>query len=189
MALTYWIDRANRRDIRSLIGQGLLLSSIFLLIPIVGNMLAIALSGLKDLLLLTVVMVPFWLIGIAGTTYNLGRLWGFFPSQPSDMQTWVAKRHGKIIARADIRQRRGYSLLETLYVAPDFRRQKIGSSLVRRLSREAPNPLYVQSPRRTVEFYRNLDFMIVPIEDLPSDLRGQASRGANRYMVLLQEPN
>jgi|GEM_PF-2503657 len=185
MALTYWIDRATRRDIKSLIGQGLLLSSIFLLIPLFGNMIAIALSGLKDLLVLTLIFMPFWLIGIAGTTYNLGRLWGFFPSQPKNIGTWVAKRKGKIIARADIRYKAGYSLLETLYVAPNFRGQKIGTSLVRRLILEENKPLYVRSPYKTIEFYKNLDFMIVPHEDLPTDLRTTQSRGRDRYMVLL----
>jgi len=185
MALSYLIDRATRRDIRSLIGQGLLLSGVFLFIPILGNMIAIALSGLKDLLFLTVIFIPFWLIGLAGTTYNLGRLWGFFPPQPKNLRTWVAKRRGKIIARADIRYKLGYALLETLYVAPDFRGQKIGTSLVRRLAREEIKPLYVRSPHKTIEFYENLDFMVAPLEDLPLDLRPHQSRGTGKYMVHL----
>jgi len=186
MTLTYMIDRATRRDIRSLVCQGLTVSCIFLLIPILGNMVAIAFTGLKDLLFLTLIFTPLWLIGLAGTVYNLGRLWGFFPCQPKDLRTWIAKRRGKIIARADIRYKSGYSVLETLYVAPDFRGQKIGTSLVRRLAMEERRPLYVQSPRRTIEFYKNLDFMVVPHEDLPKELKLHPPRRTTTpYLVLL----
>lgn len=60
------------------------------------------------------------------------------------------------------------SSIQSLFVAPDWRRRGLGSALVRRLIQEAPLPLYVDSLPNRVSFYTRLGFVPLRTKSSPS---------------------
>ena len=59
------------------------------------------------------------------------------------------------------------SSIQSLFVAPAWRRRGLGSALVRRLIQEAPLPLYVDSLPERVSFYTRLGFVPLPRKSSP----------------------
>jgi GNAT superfamily N-acetyltransferase len=60
------------------------------------------------------------------------------------------------------------SSIQSLFVAPAWRRRGLGSALVRRLIQEAPLPLYVDSLPNRVSFYTHLGFVPLRTKSSPS---------------------
>jgi GNAT superfamily N-acetyltransferase len=60
------------------------------------------------------------------------------------------------------------SSIQSLFVAPAWRRRGLGSALVRRLIQEAPLPLYVDSLPNRVSFYTRLGFVPLRTKSSPS---------------------
>jgi GNAT superfamily N-acetyltransferase len=179
------IEQISTGDMRKLIEIAAFRCLIILLASIVSSVVAIFQAGLQGMLIFLLFWSPIWILGIIGTVYNFGRLYGLFPMQPKGIKTWVAKSQEKTIAWADVSQNQTYSVLESLYVETDFRGKGIGSSLVQCLAEEVCKPLYVQSSHYESRFYKRLGFVVVSRKDLPAKLIWSNPVGALKNMVLI----
>ncbi|MBD2303498.1 GNAT family N-acetyltransferase [Nostoc sp. FACHB-87] len=94
------------------------------------------------------------------------------PTQMRWQQFLVIEYHGRLIAFGQIRNYYIAQELGSLYVAPNFRNQGLGSFLVENLVNEAIQPLYLKCVKRElIEFYIKCGFTPVLFEELPCPLK------------------
>ena len=84
---------------------------------------------------------------------------------------WVIEQHGQIVACAKLCRYERYSILYNLLVAPQQRRQGLGTALVIHLSDKAVRPLYLACYPHRMSFYTRLGFEPVPARTLSHLIR------------------
>lgn len=97
---------------------------------------------------------------------------------------WVVEYQGRFVAYGVLRPYPNYSMLERLFVHPDWARKGIGSTLVKTLIHKVKKPIYVESAIRVVGFYTRLGFQKIQFRELPSDVQKHFSlRGVATLLV------
>lgn len=94
------------------------------------------------------------------------------PTQLRWSQFWVIECEGKVVACGQLRQFAATQELGSVVVARPWRRQGLGSFLVRHLIRQSTQPLYLEClGDRLAQFYSQLGFVPVSWQELPSPLK------------------
>jgi GNAT superfamily N-acetyltransferase len=145
---------------------------VFLFLVILPNLATMPLSywlGMGSILLL---FIGGWIIA----TFAPTRDWHRF--------CWVVAYKGRFVAYGVLRPYSNYSMLEQLFVHPNWARKGIGSTLVKTLIHKAKKPVYVESAIRVVDFYIRLGFRKIHFRELPSDVQKYFSlRGVATLLV------
>lgn len=84
---------------------------------------------------------------------------------------WVACYQGQIIGRAVTIFDQHYTLLTTLYMAPEHRGQGVGSHLLWHCLQQANRPVYLVCHRQLQAFYRRLGFATASRLSVPDKLK------------------
>jgi GNAT superfamily N-acetyltransferase len=74
---------------------------------------------------------------------------------------WVIEQGNQLIACAKLTHYRTYSVLCDVTVAPNYRRQGIGTLLVESITQTERQPLYLACKPKLVRFYQRLGFVAV----------------------------
>ncbi|MEA5551475.1 GNAT family N-acetyltransferase [Anabaena cylindrica UHCC 0172] len=83
----------------------------------------------------------------------------------------LIEHSNRLVAYAIQSNKGSYSLLNSLYVKPDYRRLGLGSCLVQNLARRGVRPIYVFPTPESFRFYIRHGFTLFPEQNLPSELR------------------
>jgi N-acetylglutamate synthase-like GNAT family acetyltransferase len=109
------------------------------------------------------------LLGI-GAIVGVGAL-SLFSSLSIDWhQFWVVEHKGRLIGCAKLCHHKHYSTLYNVLIAAHWRRQGVGTNLVRRVAQEARKPLYLACRPEHIAFYRRVGFEQVPIRALNANI-------------------
>jgi amino-acid N-acetyltransferase len=94
------------------------------------------------------------------------------PTQLRWQQFWVLTHGEEIIACGQLRQFGAVQELGSVVVASSWRRQGIGTAMVRHLVSQATQPLYLDCLGGQLrEFYAKLGFRVMMRSQIPPDLR------------------
>lgn len=99
------------------------------------------------------------LLGV-GAIVGMGMMSLFFRFTVSDdwPQFWVVEHRGRLIGCAKLCRYKNYSTLYNVLIATPWRRQGIGTHLVRRVAQAALKPLYLACRPERIAFYKRLGF-------------------------------
>jgi GNAT superfamily N-acetyltransferase len=100
---------------------------------------------------------------------------------------WIVEYRGRFVAYGVLRPYRNYSVLEWLYVYPDWRRRSIGSALVRTLIQHSTTPIYLKSASALVVFYTRLGFQTVHYQELSSEVQQHFRLRGNATLLVYEE--
>jgi GNAT superfamily N-acetyltransferase len=100
-----------------------------------------------------------------GITSGLTWLYLGFTQARRWIKCWLISDGQRIVALAEVDRKDGYSVLDLLYVVPDYRRRGIGSHFMEHLARQVLLPLYVTPTRGKINFYSRLGFVRVSSEE------------------------
>lgn len=94
------------------------------------------------------------------------------PTQLNWQKFRVIEYCGSLVAFGQLRNFRQAQELGSLYVAPEFRNQGLGTFLIKHLVAEANQPLYLKCSKTELKtFYSKRGFISVGFEDLPRPLK------------------
>jgi N-acetylglutamate synthase-like GNAT family acetyltransferase len=86
-------------------------------------------------------------------------IWKFFSQFFRDWSCfWLAEQNGRVIAIAKVSRYHKYITLDRIRVKSKFRRQSIGSILVKTILEKEAKPTYSYIPEKALDFFRNLGF-------------------------------
>ena len=90
----------------------------------------------------------------------------------------LIEHKNRLVAYAIHSNKVSYSLLNSLYVKPDYRRIGLGSCLVQNLASRGVRPIYVIPTTESFRFYIRHGFTLIQEQNLPHELRriGRISR-------------
>ncbi|MBD2452345.1 GNAT family N-acetyltransferase [Nostoc sp. FACHB-152] len=96
------------------------------------------------------------------------------PTQMKLQQFLVIEYHGRLVAFGQLRNFPLAQELGSLYVAPNFRNQGLGTFLIENLIIEATKPLYLKCVKKELmSFYTKRCFVTVDYQDLPNSLKSK----------------
>ncbi|MEA5567612.1 GNAT family N-acetyltransferase [Anabaena sp. UHCC 0399] len=96
------------------------------------------------------------------------------PTQMNWQQFLVIEYHGHLVAFGQLRNYPLAQELGSLYVAPYFRNQGLGTFLIKKLITQANRPLYLKClTKELMIFYLKRCFTIVDYDDLPDSLKSK----------------
>ena len=94
------------------------------------------------------------------------------PTQLRWQQFWIIEYYGCLVAFGQLRNFHLAQELGSLFVAPDWRNQGLGTFLIEHLVAQATQPLYLKCLKHPlVIFYKRRGFAPVNFEDLPPSLK------------------
>jgi GNAT superfamily N-acetyltransferase len=83
----------------------------------------------------------------------------------------LIEHNNRLVAYAIQANKGSYSLLNSLYVKPNYRRLGLGSCLMENLARRGVRPIYVFPTPESLRFYIRHGFTLVQEQNLPRELR------------------
>jgi N-acetylglutamate synthase-like GNAT family acetyltransferase len=83
---------------------------------------------------------------------------------------WTVEYQKKLVACAELRKRRGCSVIFNLFVKQEYRHQKLGSCLIEHLIHEGKKPIYLSCISDLIPFYNNFGFIAISPEQVPREL-------------------
>ncbi|MBX9254419.1 GNAT family N-acetyltransferase [Desmonostoc muscorum CCALA 125] len=118
---------------------------------------------------IALVLMPLLVSGSILITYFL-QIASIFHRQDSSIVLLI-EHQNCLVAYAMQSKKGSYSLLNSLYVKPDYRRLGLGSCLVQNLARTGVRPIYVFPTPESLRFYIRHGFTLVQEQNLPRQLR------------------
>lgn len=127
-----------------------------------------------------------FLLGIAGWVM-CGIIFSFLKTLFSQewKKFWLIEQKGRIVACGKLCNYDAYSVLHDVLVLPPYRRQGIGSALVRHLVQQTSKPLYLACFPSKIGFYTQLGFTPMRSTDLFPLLRHELGISARPDIVPL----
>jgi N-acetylglutamate synthase-like GNAT family acetyltransferase len=116
-----------------------------------------------------------WAIGLRlllgiGAIVGIGALSPVFRVSVDWHQFWVVEYRGRLIGCAKLCHHKHYSTLYNVLIAAHWRRQGVGTNLVRRVAQEARKPLYLACRLEHIAFYHRVGFEQIPIRALNANI-------------------
>jgi amino-acid N-acetyltransferase len=93
------------------------------------------------------------------------------PTQLRWQQFYVIECDNKIVACGQLRSFSGTQELSSLVVVPAWRKQGLGSYLVKHLIQQASQPLYLECASWLEQFYTGFGFVSISWREVPSPLK------------------
>ena len=88
----------------------------------------------------------------------------------------VAKEGEKLIGCVRIKKLADCLELASLVVLPEYRKQGIGSGMLKELLTEVLDPVYILCFKRNLPFYTENGFELISVEEMPKSLRDEYER-------------
>ncbi|MBD2075757.1 GNAT family N-acetyltransferase [Phormidium sp. FACHB-592] len=124
-------------------------------------------------LLLLLTLHGFYSHALALTVLSLLTLKDYWQVSQSPTNFWVVECDGEVLGCAKLLRYKTHSEAYLVCVDAASQGQGYGSFLMQRLKEEATLPLYLASQPHRVKFYRQLGFVTVPSDTLPTPIRSR----------------
>jgi N-acetylglutamate synthase-like GNAT family acetyltransferase len=104
-------------------------------------------------------------------------IWKFFSHFFQDWSCfWLAEQNDRVIAIAKVSRYHKYITLDKIRVKSKFRRQSIGSSLVKTLLEKEAKPAYSYIPAKALDFFSNIGFARISRKQISRNIKFEINK-------------